>query len=562
MKRSTSLRPPMLAALSLAVSLLAMLVLLGGASTPAGAATLAPANGQGSTYAALAFQEWTQTVQNQGLNINYTPTSSPAGLEAYSQNTADFAGTEAEFSELLPGQASTPPRGFEYTPDVAGATAIMYNAALTASGQDPITSLRLSPMTIAKIFLGVINNWDDPAISADNGGVTLPNHPITVVCRTGQSGTTALFYDYVANTDPTGYATWVQQNGYPSAPTRLLEVDNANIPANMACQSGSDTEANYIAANRWTIGYDEFGYAKVYNDNVAWVQNASGDWVQPYAVNISAALQSAQLAPDTSQNLSGVYTSTNPLAYPISAYSYILVQCAPNSARSTCTSPYPNQGIANTLAQFMSYIACAGQVQMSAIGYAPLPPPLSQFLANAVGWMLGQPAQQLSASNCNNPTFTGGLGSGSSPPPVPAIGNAPGGAAASASGKAGASGPSAAAGPTTASNASASGSSGGGTGVSGTGSTAGAVQASRTVTSPTQPANPAALVGGDLPTSPWVPLLALLLILSIPVVIMSMKRKSRATEEQLGAAIPHSNSSEIAGTDGNPVPPPEFHNQS
>ena len=121
-------------------------------------------------------------------------------------------------------------------------------------------------------------------------------------------------------------------------------------PTNMACQSGSDTEANYIAANRWTIGYDEFGYAKVYNDNVAWVQNASGNWVQPYAVNISAALQSAQLAADTSQNLTGVYTSTNPLAYPISAYSYILVQCAPNSARSTCTSPYPNQGIANTMA--------------------------------------------------------------------------------------------------------------------------------------------------------------------------------------------------------------------
>ena len=113
----------------------------------------------------------------------------------------------------------------------------------------------------------------------------------------------------------------------------ILEVDNASSPTNMACQSGSDTEANYIAANRWTIGYDEFGYAKVYNDNVAWVQNASGNWVQPYAVNISAALESAQLAPDTSQNLTSVYTSTNPAAYPISAYSYILVQCAPNSTR-------------------------------------------------------------------------------------------------------------------------------------------------------------------------------------------------------------------------------------
>ena len=151
-----------------------------------------------------------------------------------------------------------------------------------------------------------------------------------------------------------------RQNGF-STGSRLLEVDNAASPVDMACQSGSDTEANYIAANRWTIGYDEFGYAKVYNDNVAWVQNASGNWVQPYAVNISAALESAQLAPDTSQDLSGVYTSTNPLAYPISAYSYILVQCAPNAERSTCTSGYTDPGIANTLGQFMSFVACAAR---------------------------------------------------------------------------------------------------------------------------------------------------------------------------------------------------------
>ena len=79
----------------------------------------------------------------------------------------------------------------------------MYNVALSASGQDPVTSLRLSPVTIAKIFLGKISDWDDPAISADNGGVVLPNEHITVVCRTGQSGTTALFYDFVSHTDPT-----------------------------------------------------------------------------------------------------------------------------------------------------------------------------------------------------------------------------------------------------------------------------------------------------------------------------------------------------------------------
>jgi phosphate transport system substrate-binding protein len=512
-----------------AITFLLFAALVVGASTPAGAADLAPANGQGSTYAALAFQQWTQSVQNQGLNLNYTPTSSPAGLEAYSQNTADFAGTEAEFSELLPGSPVNVPRGFEYTPDVAGATAIMYNVALTASGQDPVTSLRLSPLTIAKIFLGKISNWDDPAISADNGGVVLPNQHITAVCRTGQSGTTALFYDFVAHTDPTDYAAWAAQNGF-STSTRILEVDNASSPSNMACQSGSDTEANYIASNRWTIGYDEFGYAKVYNDNVAWVQNASGAWVQPYAVNISAALQSAQLAPDTSQDLSGVYTSTNPAAYPISAYSYILVQCAPTPARSTCTSAYPNQGIANTMAQFMNYVACAGQIPMAQIGYAPLPPQLSQFLANAVGWMSDQPAQQLTAANCSNPTFSGSLGAGASPPPLPPIGTAPGASASTgSSGKSGSTGGVGSTTATTIALAAGAGAGSSGTG-NGTGSgTAAAPKSAKGKTSDTQPANPAALDSGELPTSPWVPLLALLIVLAIPVVILSIKRKRGAT---------------------------------
>ena len=534
----------------LAVSLAGVFVAAG---TPAGAAATSPANGQGSTYAALAFQQWTQSVQNQGLNLNYTPTSSPAGLEAYSQNTADFAGTEAEFSELLPGSPVNVPRGFEYTPDVAGATAIMYNVALTPSGQDPISSLRLSPLTLAKIFLGKISNWNDPAISADNGGVTLPNQHITVVCRTGQSGTTALFYDFVAHTDPSDYASWATQNGFPTS-TRILEVDNAISPTQMACQSGSDTEANYIAANRWTIGYDEFGYAKVYNDNVAWVQNASGNWVQPYAVNISAALQSAQLAPDTSQNLTGVYTSTNPAAYPISAYSYILVQCAPNSARSTCLSPYTNAGIANTLSQFMSYVACAGQVHMAEIGYAPLPPQLSQFLADAIGYMTNQPAQQLNASNCSNPTFSGSLGVGASPPPLPPIGNAPGGSAAAASGRSGNVGGTAngalgsgstscatsasvtsttstiaaksSAGSTSSSSTTTTTTSASGC-ASGTGSGSGAATSNSQIheASKFKPASPAALAGGQLPTSPLLPLLALLALLAIPVVILSVNRK-------------------------------------
>jgi phosphate transport system substrate-binding protein len=161
---------------------------------------------------------------------------------------------------------------------------------------------------------------------------------------------------------------------------------------------------------------------------------------------------------------------------------------------------------------------------MAAIGYAPLPPQLSQFLADAVGYMLNQPAQQLNASNCSNPTFSGSLGADASPPPLPPIGNAPGGSAAT-----GAGGNSPASG-TGSSNATNTALAAGTTGGTGSGSGAGTGTSARSeANSKFKPAAPAALEGGDVPTSPLLPLLALLLLVAVPVVILSIKRKRGAT---------------------------------
>jgi phosphate transport system substrate-binding protein len=385
------------------------ITILGGRT--AGAATAPPVrvNGQGSTYAALAFQQWISSTVSSGLNVNYTATNSSAGLQSYANNTADFAGSEEEFSSL--GQ-TTVPRGYAYAPDVAGGTAVMYQVQ-DAMGR-AVSDLRLSRLTVAKIFTGMITNWDDPAIGADNPGHVLPNHPITLVGRSGQSGTTALFYDFVQHTDPADYNSWAALNGFQTT-SRLDEIDTGTGTNGWVFYSGSDQQAQSISSpgGLWSIGYDEFGYAKVYGDHVAQIQNQFGNWVAPDAANITAALQSVTLNPDTSENLDNVYTSTNPLAYPISSYSYFVYQCAPNPNVPTCTTPYADPAITNMLAQFMRYIACAGQIEMPDIGYASLPPQLSQLMANAVGYMTGQPPEQLTAQNCANPQFQQGL-----PPPV------------------------------------------------------------------------------------------------------------------------------------------------
>jgi phosphate transport system substrate-binding protein len=482
----------------------------------AGAATLSRANGQGSTYAALAFGQWIPDTSSQGLNVNYTATNSPAGLQAYANNTADFAGTEAEYSELIGG--NTPPRGFEYTPDVAGATAIMYHVQDTANRD--VNYLHLSRLTVAKIFIGMINNWDDPAISADNKGLVLPNHPITVVGRSGQSGTTALFYDFVQQTDPSDYAAWAARNGF-NAGSRILEIDGGPGTGAWQFYSGSDQEASTIAGpgGLWSIGYDEFGYAKVYNDNVAWIQNASGNWVQPYAANISAALASAVLAPDTSQNLNGVYTSPNPIAYPISAYSYILVQCGPSGDRPTCVTPYADPGIMNTMAQFMRYVACGGQVAMPKIGYASIPPQLSQFLADAIGRMIGQPAEQLSQANCANPQFNPNyVAPGSPPDPIAGV-------ASLGTGAGGGGGPGAATSTTSGAGSAAAAKTG--TGTAAVGRAGSGTQSAGGGSSNWRSAAPKPFFGEAVSASSPLPLIGLFLVLVIPLVLFTISVRRR-----------------------------------
>ena len=385
------------------------------APSPTAGASPAAVNGSGSTYVALAMQQWVADAQTNGLKVNYLPTGSPQGLNSFGQSLTDFAGTEAEFSSLgsVGGEQK---RGYQYIPDVAGAIAVMYNVADSAGRK--VDYLRLSRRTVARIFTGDIARWNDPAITADNLGLVLPDQPITVVYRGGQSGTTALFYDFVANVAPDIFGPWAAKYQFPTN-VRIIQLDSAqNFAPKTQAFTGSDQIAQFLAsgAGQWSIAYDEFGYAKTYNATAARIQNAASQWVLPYAANISAALTGAKLRPDLSQELSGVYNSADPNAYPISAYSYIVTPCANAGDRPSCRGAYSNSGVAETLSTWLRYIACDGQVNMGSIGYSPLPPNLSQEIANSIGRMNGAAPEQLNAGNCSNPRFKGDTGGPSAPP--------------------------------------------------------------------------------------------------------------------------------------------------
>lgn len=70
---------------------------------------------------------------------------------------------------------------------------------------DGVEKLALPPGTLAKIFSGVITNWNDPEIVAVNPAATLPNARIEVFFRAGRSGATQAVGDYLNRQAP---AAW------------------------------------------------------------------------------------------------------------------------------------------------------------------------------------------------------------------------------------------------------------------------------------------------------------------------------------------------------------------
>ncbi len=407
-------------------------------TTPAAAAPQGPPYeaiiGGGSSFVGLAMQQWAAYAGARGWPVTYQISNSVAGLSGYQANLNDFAATEAEFSSYgLTGSPAAVPRGYQYLPDVAGAVGILYNVDDQAGNR--VTTLRLSRRTIARIFIGEISNWSDPQIAADNGGRQLPNKPIDVIYRNGTSGTTALFYDFVQHTIPAEFSAWARRNGF-STSIRIIQVDTSPdfVPKGRGL-SGSDQMASAVDGEKWSISAVEAGYAAFAHVPLAFVQNQAGNYVQPFPANITQALESAGLRGDISQDLSAVYVSPAPNGYPISAYSYMTTQCAPGTGPN-CRGRYPRVGKENLLADWLRYIACDGQAEMGRglQGYAPLPPKLSQEIANSIGRLKGAAPERLTAANCGNPRFNPGYVLAGSPPAPSPIGGPIGGPGATAGG--------------------------------------------------------------------------------------------------------------------------------
>lgn len=399
----------------LASALMATLVLvptvlfMEGAVAPAPAGAAGPTIiGSGSSYAAVALDQWTaQVAAFYGDSVNYQTSSSVIGLNDYAQGQLNFGASEIGYSTGQSAYTPQPPFApYQYLPDVAGALCMMYNLQSTTG--TPITNLRLDAPTLLNIFSGVTQSWSDPAIAALNPGVALPNTEIIKAYRTDASGDNYIMSDYLSTLYPAQWSAFTAAMGTPNGaqaiwPTPSNGQGGQHGPYNISGfegTAGSDVASEYVNDNVNSITYVETAYAYRLHRPCVSLENPAGQFVVPSAEADAIALTQDQLQPDLEQILTGVFLNANPLSYPVSAYSYLIMQ----------ENGQPAPAIGSVLGQFVQFIACRGQQAAATLGYSPIPPNLVQDDFDAVNRLNG--AAQLptpTAANCPNPYLTGQL---------------------------------------------------------------------------------------------------------------------------------------------------------
>jgi phosphate transport system substrate-binding protein len=162
----------------------------GGSTELSGALDAAGASSQQA-----AMQGWTAGYSGvqPGVTVNYDPVGSGGGREQFTSGGVDLAGSDAALDEEELTAAQERCAGGEVfeLPNYISPIAVVYNL-------EGVDELNLSPEVVAGIFDQKITTWNDPAIAADNPGVTLPDLQITPVNRSDESGTTENFTEYLA----------------------------------------------------------------------------------------------------------------------------------------------------------------------------------------------------------------------------------------------------------------------------------------------------------------------------------------------------------------------------
>jgi len=300
-------------------------------------------NGSGSSFQ-LSFQQAAiqafKSVQ-PGLTVNYGGGGSGKGRTDLASGTVNFAGSDSTIPDKE--KANFSGKTVLYFPVVIGPITMSYNL----SG---VSNLKLTATDIAGIFDGKIKTWNDPALKADNSGVSLPSTPIKLAVRSDSSGTTANFSSFLVEA---GGSAWT-----------LGTSSTINWPKTAQAGNGNGGVAQIVKSTPGAIGYVDYADAKASGLTFASVKNKDGNYIAPSTASATAAAQNATVKPDLTFTC---IWAPGAQSYPITYQSWDLVFQAQSSTST-----------AANLKGYIGYLIGDGQKLLPSLNYAPLPSNIQQ----------------------------------------------------------------------------------------------------------------------------------------------------------------------------------------
>ncbi|MGB5085840.1 MAG: phosphate ABC transporter substrate-binding protein PstS [Methylocystis silviterrae] len=339
---------------------LALAVMCGGAAA-------IDISGAGATFPYPIYAKWAEAYKKEtGSGLNYQSIGSGGGIKQIKARTVTFGASD---QPLKPEELEA--AGLIQWPQVIGGIVPVVNHAGMAGGD-----LTLNGETVAKIFLGEITKWDDPAIKKLNPKAKLPSAPIVVVHRSDGSGTTFNFTNYLSKVSP----DWASKVGANTS---------VEWPVGIGAK-GNEGVANNVANTKGSIGYVEYAYAKQNKLTHTKMINKDGKTVAPSMETFQAAAAGADWA-----HAEGFYeiltNEPGAKSWPITAATFILL---PKESK--------DEAAAAEALKFFSWAFASGGKMAEELDYIPMPKPVVELIKKTWTSVKGPDGKPLSLATRPN----------------------------------------------------------------------------------------------------------------------------------------------------------------
>jgi phosphate transport system substrate-binding protein len=313
--------------------------------------------GAGATFPGPLYERWVAEYQSikPAVKIDYQAIGSGGGIKGITDKTIDFAGSDAPMNKTELTAAGGPDDIVEI-PACAGGIVPAYN--LPGVDKD----VNFTGEVIADIYLGKINNWNDPEIAKSNPGIKFPDLAITPAWRTDGSGTTFVFTNYLA-TQSKEFPTVVGVSKQVKWPVGAGGKGNAGV-------------AQVVQQTPGAIGYLEQNYADKNKIQYGAVQNKNGKFIKASPASVSAAGDNAVAGMKGDLLSARLWNQSGDDVYPISSFTYLVVYKDLRNLK--------DKDQAAALVDFLTWATHDGQKFDTDLDYAPLSQAVQKKIESAM----------------------------------------------------------------------------------------------------------------------------------------------------------------------------------